>query len=56
LACNPDKTYALAFIALLLLVLIDVGGYIRLPTPAAQVLSYLILSLLNKANLKWKAT
>ena len=42
-------TYALAFIALLFLVLIDVSGYIRSPTPAAQDLrvlvdSYLMLS------------
>ena len=43
-------TYALAFIALLFLVLmIDVGGYIRSPTPAAQDLrvladSHLMLS------------
>ena len=42
-------TYALAFIALLFLVLIDVDGYIRSPTPAAQdirvlVDSYLMLS------------
>ena len=54
LACNPDKTeedhlYAFAFRALLFLVLIDVGGYIRSPIPAAQDLrvlvdSYLMLS------------
>ena len=53
LACNPDKTevdhLALAFIALLFLVLIDVGGYIRSPTPAPQdfrvlVDSHLMLS------------
>ena len=52
LACNPDKkkiTYALAFRALLFLVLIDVGGYIRSPIPAGQDLkvvvdSHLILS------------
>ena len=42
-------TYALAFIALLFLVLIDVAGYIRSPTPAARdirvfVDSHLMLS------------
>ena len=46
MACNPDKTevghFALAFIALLFLVLIDVGGYIRLPTPAPQDLRVLV--------------
>ena len=45
LACNPDKTedhYALAFRALLFLVLIGVGGYLRSPTPAAQDLRVLV--------------
>ena len=49
LACNPDKmevddkiTYSLAFKALLFLVLIDVGGYIRSPTPAPQDLRVLV--------------
>ena len=46
LACNPDKTeedhLRSAFIALLFLVLIDVGGYIRSPTPAAQDLRVLV--------------
>ena len=40
LACNPDKT--LAFRALLFLLLIDVGGYIRSPIPAAQDLTVLV--------------
>ena len=35
-------TYALAFRALLFLVLIDVGGYIRSPIPAAQDLRVLV--------------
>ena len=35
-------TYALAFIALLFLVLIDVAGYIRSPTPAAQDIRVLV--------------
>ena len=37
-------TYALAFRALLFLVLIDVGGYIRSPIPAAQDLRVLVHS------------
>ena len=53
LACNPDKTeedhLCSSIRALLFLVLIDVGGYIRSPIPAAQDLrvlvdSYLMLS------------
>jgi len=50
LPCNPDKkliTYALAFIALPFLVLIDVGGYIRSPPPAAQDISVLVNSHLT---------
>ena len=43
-------TYALAFIALLFLVLIDVGGNIRSPTPAAQDLRVLVDSLLILSN------
>ena len=35
-------TYALAFRALLFLVLVDVGGYIRSPIPAAQDLRVLV--------------
>ena len=35
-------TYALAFRALLFLVLIDVGGYVRSPIPAAQDLRVLV--------------
>ena len=47
MACKPDKTevdltYALAFMAILYLVLIDVGGYIRSPTPAAQDIRVLV--------------
>ena len=50
-------TYALAFIALLFLILIDVAGYIRSPTPAAQdvrvlVDSHLMLSKLVKSVCK----